>query len=101
MGFPLNILFAGITDDGQQSVVSVCYEPAPETLRDDPDRKEMRYFTKPKNGYSVRVIFEKSGGRWLTKKFKGRKLIRTAFGSTFEQAMIHTTMSGLEAAELR
>ena len=101
IGFPLNILFAGITDDGHQSLVDVCYEPAPETLREDSERKEMRYFTKPKNGYSIRVIFEKRTGRWQTKKFKGRKLVRTAFGSTFEQAMIHTTMNGLEAGEPR
>jgi hypothetical protein len=99
IGFPLNILSAGITDDGQQSVVSVCYEPAPETLREDPERKEMCYFTKPKNGHYIRVIFEKSSGRWLTKKFKGRKLIRTAFGSTYDQAMMQTTLSGLEAGE--
>jgi hypothetical protein len=62
-------------------------------------RKEMRYFTKPKNGYSIRVIFDQHTGGWQTKKFKGRKLIRSAFGSTFEQAMIHTTMDGRESDE--
>lgn len=98
-GFPLNILFAGFPDNGQQSLVSVCYEPAPETFKEDSQRKEMRYLTKPKNGYSMRVIFEKSSGRWLTKKFKGRKLIQTAFGSTFDQAMIQTTMNGPEPDE--
>jgi hypothetical protein len=59
----------------------------------------MCYLTKPKNGYFVRVIFEKTIGRWQTKKFKGRKLIRSAFGSTFEQTMIHTTMGGPEPDE--
>jgi len=61
----------------------------------------MSYVTKPKNGYSIRVIFEKATGQWRTEKFKGNELIQATFGSTFEQAMIHTTMSGLEAAELR
>jgi hypothetical protein len=99
VGFPLNILFAGITNDGQtgqQSLVDVCYEPAPETFREDSQRKEMRYFTKPKNGYFIRVIFEKKTGRWQTEKYKGDRLIRSAFGSTFKQAMLHTTMDGTE-----
>jgi hypothetical protein len=32
-------------------------------------------------------------------KFKGKKLVRSAFGSTFDTAMIHTTMSGPEPDE--
>lgn len=59
----------------------------------------MRYFTKPMNSFSVRVTFDKKAGRWQTEKFKGEKLIQTAFGSTFDQAMIHTTMGGLEPDE--
>jgi hypothetical protein len=95
--FPLNILFAGIRNDGQtgqQSLVDVCYEPAPETFREGSQRKEMCYFTKPKNGYFIRVIFEKATSGWQTEKFKGKKLIRSAFGSTFEQAMIHRRWTG-------
>jgi hypothetical protein len=101
-GFPLNILFAGMTDDtqtGKQSLISVCYWPAPETLREDSRRKEMRYVTRPKNGYSIRVIFEKNTGRWQTEKFKGKKLMSSAFGSTLDQTMIHTTMDGPERDE--
>jgi len=59
----------------------------------------MRYFSKPKNGYFIRVIFEKRTGRWQTKKFKGKKMIRSAFALTFEQAMINTTMDGPEPDE--
>jgi hypothetical protein len=101
-GFPLNILFAGITNDlrtGEQSVVDVCYAPAPETFREDSRQKEMRYFTKPRNGFSIRVTFEKGTGGWGTEKFKGKKLVRSAEGSTFEQTMIHTTMDGPEPDE--
>ena len=59
----------------------------------------MCYFTKPKNGYSIRVIFEKTIGGWQTEKFKGKELIRRAFGSTYDAAMIHTTMDGPEPDE--
>ena len=57
--------------------------------------------TKPKNSYFIRVIFEKSTGRWQTDKFKGKKLIRSAFGSAFDSAMIHTTMGGPEPDGVR
>jgi hypothetical protein len=40
-----------------------------------------------------------STSRWQTKKYKGKKLIQTAFGSTFDQAMIPTTMGGPEPDE--
>ena len=43
-------------------------------------------FHEPKNGYSIRVIFEKGTGRWQTEKFKGKKLNRTACGPTFAGA---------------
>jgi hypothetical protein len=95
--FPLNILFAGIKTEGgteKQSLVDVCYVPALETFREDSQRKQVCYFTKPKNGFFIRVIFEKDKGRWQTKKFKGDKLVRSAFGSTFDTAMLHTTMGG-------
>jgi hypothetical protein len=59
----------------------------------------MRYVTRPKNGYSIRVIFEKNTGRWRTEKFKGKKLMSSAFGSTLDQTMIHTTMDGPERDE--
>lgn len=102
IGFPLNILFGGIGYDlqtGEESLIHVCYEPAQGTYRETSQRKEMRYFTTPMNGFSVRVIFNKKTGRWQTEKFKGERVIRSAFGSTFDQAMIHTTMDGPEPGE--
>lgn len=102
IGFPLNILFGRIARDplsGEESPVRVCYEPAPETFRENGRQKEMRYFTTPTNGFSVRVIFDKKTGRWQTEKYKGEQIIGSASGSTFDQAMIHTTMRGPELGE--
>jgi hypothetical protein len=45
------------------------------------------------------VILEKKTGEWQTHKFKGDQLIRSAFGSTLDEAMIHTTLTGLEPDE--
>jgi len=101
LGFPFNILFGGMALDPQtgQKSLQVCYEPAPETFRENSHRKELDYFTTPQNGFFIRVIFEKKTGRWLTQKFKGEQLIRSAFGSTLDEAMIHTTIDGPEADE--
>jgi hypothetical protein len=99
VGFPLNILFAKAPQTGQQSLVHVCYEPAPETFQENSRRKEMRYFTTPRNGFFIRVILVKKTGEWQTEKFKGEQLIRCAFGSTLDEAMIHTTIDGPEADE--
>jgi hypothetical protein len=48
-------------------------------------------FHEPKNGYSIRVIFEKGTGRWQTEKFKGKRLNRTACGPTFAGASASTS----------
>jgi hypothetical protein len=101
-GFPLNILFAAIRNDaqtGQRSVVEACYWPDLATFREDSERKEICYFTKPMNAYFVRVVFEKKTGRWRTEKINGETVIRSAFGRTFDEAMLHTTMTGLEPDE--
>jgi hypothetical protein len=101
-GFPLNILFAGIRKDGPtttSSLVEVCYWPHVVTFRENSNRKELVYLTDPVNSFSVRVIFIKSTGEWQTERFRGKRLIRSAFGSTFEQVMIHTTMGGPEPDE--
>ena len=101
-GFPLNILFAAIRNDaqtGQQSVAEVCYSPDLATFREDSERKELCYFTKPMNAYFVRVIFETKTGRWQTEKYKGETVIRSALGSTFDQVMLHTTMDAPELDE--
>ena len=72
-------------------------------LEDSAGEKKCGYFTKPKNGYFICVIFEKVTGRCgETKKFKDKEMIRSAFGSWFnvhDGAMIHTTMDGPESDE--
>jgi hypothetical protein len=102
VGFPFNILFAGILKNkqtGQQSLVNVCYWPAPDTFRDNAQRKEMHYYPEPSNDYFILVTFDKKSGHWRTEKFKGKNLIQTAFGQDFEETMIHTTMTGLQPEE--
>jgi hypothetical protein len=101
-GFPLNILYGGITTDARtkkQSIVDVCYWPAPATFHEHSERKEMCYFPNLANDYFVRVIFEKRMNEWQTEKYKGDTLVRSAFGPTFDKVMINTTMGGPEPDE--
>jgi hypothetical protein len=99
LGFPLNILFAKAPRTVDESLADLCYEPAPKTFRENSQRKELDYFTTPKNGFFIRVILEKKTGQWQTQKFKAEQLIRSAFGATLDEAMIHTAIDGPEPDE--
>jgi hypothetical protein len=97
-GSPLNIAYLKRRNSTTgSSVESVVYWFDPGTYRQDSDHREMCYFTKHPNGYRVLVIQDKRSGRWRTEKFRGDKLICSAAGTTFDQAMLQTTMVGAEA----
>jgi hypothetical protein len=101
-GFPLNIAYVkGLNHKApsKSQLESVVYWLDLSTYREDSRLREMDYFTKPRNGYSVRVTFEKQTGRWETRKLKGESRICFAFGQTFDSAMLNTTMVGAEADE--
>jgi hypothetical protein len=81
-GFPLNILYGGIKNDaqtGQQSLVDVCYEPAPETFHEDSERKEMCYFSKLAKSSSRRTVVD---GRRKSIKAIGSSAARSVRRST-------------------
>jgi hypothetical protein len=99
-GFPLNIAYARARkSDAGSNPESVVYWLDPGAYRENSEHREMCYFTKHPNGYRVLVIQDKRSGRWRTEKFRGDKLICSAAGTTFDGAMIQTTMVGAEAGE--
>lgn len=100
-GFPLNIAYVrGPNREASASrFAPVCYWFDPGTYREDSQRREMRYFTMPPNGYSIRLVFDKEVEGWRTYKFKGDSLLTLAEGSSFGRAMIQTTMGGAEMDE--
>jgi hypothetical protein len=100
-GFPLNIAYVrGLNREASAlRLALVCYWFDPGTFRGDSQRREMRYFTRPRNRYSIRVVFDEEAKRWETYKFKGDALLRLAEGSSFDRAMIQTTMGGAETDE--
>jgi hypothetical protein len=101
-GFPLNIAYVkGLNHKApsKSQLESVVYWLDLSTYHEDSQLRELDYFTKPRNGYSVRVAFEKQTGRWETRKLKGESLVCLAFCQTFDSAMLNTTMVGAEAGE--
>jgi hypothetical protein len=92
-GYPMNIAYVrGLNRKASASQLElVCYWFDPGTYRDDSQRREMWYFTRPRSGYSIRVVLDREVGRWETYKFKGDALLRLAEGSTFDGAMMQTT----------
>jgi hypothetical protein len=101
-GFPLSLAYARIrTSDPGSNPESVVYWFDPATYRENSDHREMCYFTNQPNGHQVRVIQDKKRGSWRTEKFQGDTLICSAAGTTFDGAMIQTTMVGAGEEECR
>ena len=101
-GFPLNIAHVkGLNRNAfsKSQLETVLYWFDPETYREDSEHREMSYFTNHRNGYHVRVVFNKNLGNWQTDKFKGDTHICSALGATFNEVMMHTTLVGAEIDE--
>ncbi len=97
VGFPLNLLYTALVPG--RCVRVALYEPDPVTFVEDADIKQMMYYPAQPSRYSVRVIYKKKQGCWQTFKYREDKLIRCAFGPTFQNAMLHTTFGGPEPDE--
>jgi hypothetical protein len=96
-GFPLNIMFTGIRQqpDGSNRMVAACYWFDPGTYREDKAKKQMTYVSRKDSHYHMKVILKRTGVI-ETRKYRGKRLICQATGNTFENALIHATMSGME-----
>jgi len=73
-GFPLNIAYVrGLNRKAPSNsqLETVLYWFDSETYREDSEHREMFYFTNHRNGYHVRVVFNKSRSSWQTDKFNG------------------------------
>lgn len=101
--FPLNIMYACVqkaeSDQSKMLGISACYEPDLATFRETEKARELTYFNRGGGSYSVRVILDRASGRLETFKYKGKKLIASASGKSFESAMVHTTLVGIERDE--
>jgi hypothetical protein len=101
-GFPLNIAYVrGLNRKApsKSQLETVLYWFDPETYREDSEHREMSYFKNHRNGYHVRVVFNKSRSNWQTDKFNGDTRICSAQGATFNEALMHTTLVGAEPDE--
>ncbi len=101
--FPLNIVYACVqraeSDQSKMLGITACYEPALGTFRETKKNRELTYFNREGGTYRVRVLLNKKSGRLETFKYKGKKLIASASGKSFESAMAHTTLVGIERDE--
>lgn len=100
-GFPLNIMFTGIRKQqgGTSHIVAACYWFDPGTYQEDEVTKHMTYVSRTDSGYHVTVTINKQSGAIESRKYKGQKLIFQSRGDSFDQAMIHATLCGLEPDE--
>ena len=100
-GFPLNIMFTGLRkqQNGTQQFISACYWFDPGTYPEDEVKRQMRYVNRTGTRYHVEIIIDKRSGMIETSKYKGESLISQGNGKSFDQAIIHATLCGLEPDE--
>ena len=95
-GFPLNLLYAGLREiEGTPQPASCCYWVDPGTYAENPQRREMWYFPKHESPYSVCVSFDRDASRWQTIKYQRDRVVCVAEGTSFDQAMLQTTLIAL------
>lgn len=101
--FPLNIMYACVqkaeSDQSKMLGITACYEPDLATFRETKKTSELTYFNREGGTYRVRVALDRASGRLETFKYKGRKLVASASGVSFESVMVHTTLVGIERDE--
>ena len=102
-GFPVNIMYACVqkaeSDQSKMLGITACYEPDLATFRETKKTRELTYFNRGGGSYSVRVVLDRKSGRLETFKYKGKKLVASASGMSFESVMVHTTLVGIEKDE--
>jgi hypothetical protein len=102
-GFPLNIMYACVqkaeSDQSKMVGITACYEPDLATFRETKKTRTMTYRNSEGGSYRVRVVLNRASGRLETFKYKGKKLIASASGKSFDSAMVHTTLTGIEKDE--
>ena len=103
-GFPLNIVYLFVqkskVDESEiLGAVTACYEPDLATFRETKKTREMTYFNRAGGTYRVRVVMDKKSGLLETFKYRGKKLVAYASGPDFDNAMLHTTLIGIEKDE--
>ena len=103
-GFPLNLMFITIrkpkNGEGPLQIVSSRYEFDLSTFRESPDKRQMTYRSPANSEYRVQVVSDRKTSVIEVSKFRGRNLLWQASATTFDGAMLHATMCGMEADEL-
>ncbi len=71
------------------------YWPDLATFTEDVETAQLAYYPAAQSPFSITVIFRKVDGRWETLKFCDDLVLQHSTGSTFEQVMEQTIVSGL------
>jgi hypothetical protein len=100
-GFPLNIMFTGIRKQpgGTPHIIAACYWFDPGTYQEDEAIRRMTYVSRTDCSYHVEVIINKQAGFIESRKYKGKKLISQSHDDSFDQAMVHARLRGVEPDE--
>lgn len=103
-GFPMGIHFTGLprvsNPDDAQFFIASCYWFAPETYREDDDRRIMLYTSKPQSDFFLKVTYWKRKQQWEGLKNREEKCILSATGHDLKRFIIQLTCRGIAEGEL-
>ena len=86
--FPRSICF-------QEAASRLDYWPDLATLTEDCDLAQLMYYPASQSPFSVCVIYRRAESRWDTVKFCDDLVLQHSSGSSFEEVMEQTIVSGL------
>jgi hypothetical protein len=102
-GFPVELVYIGVRPRNEETrrpiVAKARYIVDLSSFSEDDLEKQIRYIPHLPSDYYVDVLWKKQDECWETSKFKGDRLIAVADGSTFDDAMIHALLIGLQPDE--
>jgi len=89
----------GVDTSEQPPIVGANYWFDSDTFVENKETREMMYYSRAPNRYSVRVVQHKNAGAWEVFKYRDEELLFRAYGRTFKEAMLYAAWPGSEEDE--
>jgi hypothetical protein len=80
-------------------IVSSRYQFDLGSFGEDPDKRKLTYRSPSNNEYRVEIVINRDNSVIEVSKFRGQNLLLQVSGATFDGAMAHATMCGMEGDE--
>ncbi len=100
INLPLNVMFASFaTENGQNAMGSVIYQPDSHSYKDNEDKQEMCYRNEYDFRHWLRIIYNRKDKSYSGLKYYNNECVGSADGADWDGFFQHFTMLGLVKGE--